>query len=139
MESLFSHFDINSLIIALVGVGVFFFQLRNGTSKISADTIEAYKNQVELYEKRLGEQTSSINTMATQIGELRGTIVAKDKQIDDMRKILENRNPELETVLSQLTKFMESVDKRLTEHGSQLAQVIQYQGKSTTITSEIKP
>lgn len=123
MNTIISHVDINTLILALIGVGLGIYQWRIGTSKISGDTIEAYKSQVELYEKRLGDQTTTINTMSQQIGELRGMITAKDKQIDDMRKILENRNPELENVLKQLTLFMKSVDDRLTEHTEQLAAI----------------
>lgn len=136
MDNLLAHFDVNTIILVVVSVLLGLNQLRVGTSKISGETIEAYKSQVELYEKRLGDQTTQINTLSQQIGELRGMIVSKDKQIEDMRKILENRNPELESILKQLTLFMKSVDERLTEHTQKLSEVRAHQNKPTTIKTE---
>lgn len=136
MNSLLNHVDINTLALAVIGIMLGVYQWRSGTSKISSDTIDAYKSQVELYEKRLGDQTITINTMSSQLGELRGMIVAKDKQIDEMRKILENRNPELENILKQLTLFMKSVDERLNEHTEKLAEVREYQTKPVTVTTD---
>lgn len=124
-----AHIDINTLALVMVGIVLAYNQWRQGTSRISSETIEAYKSQVEIYEKRLGAQTEATNSQAAQIGELKGMIIAKDKQIDEMRKIIENRNPELEQVLKQLTTFMRSVDERLTE-------VREHQMKPLTITTE---
>lgn len=136
MTSLLSHVDINTIVLAVIGVLLGVYQWRSGSSKISSDTIEAYKSQVELYEKRLSDQVTTINTMSSQLGELRGMIVAKDKQIDEMRKILENRNPELESILKELTHFMQSVDTRLTEHTEKLSEVREHQKRPVTVTTD---
>lgn len=112
-------------IIALVGIAVAYAQFRSGTSKVSSDTIEAYSKQVELYEKRLADNSVTMQTMSKQLGELSAANTQKDAQISEMRRILENRNPELETILKQLTHFMESVDTRLVAQSEQLATIAQ--------------
>jgi chromosome segregation ATPase len=137
MTSLFSHFDLNTIIIAVVGAMIAFGQWRSGQSKISTETIDAYKSQVEIYEKRLTANTDTINAMTGKIGELTGSIAAKDKQIEDMHATILNRNPELEIVLKQLTHFMESVDKRLQAVDAQL--LAQAEHLAEMRTHQLKP
>lgn len=134
---------IQFILLFFVAAGIAWAQIRNGSSKVSADTIEAYSKQVELYEKRLGENATTMQDMSSQIGELRGMIASKDLQIEDMRKILENRNPELETILKELSGFMHSVDKRLSEMDAHLKDqddtlvlVREHQKKPVVVTTE---
>lgn len=101
---------------AIVGIGIIVYgisQWRNGTSKISYQTIQAYKDQLDITEKRYQSQQETLNAQAGQIGELKGLIAGKEAQLADYRKILENRNPNLEKTLEEILTFMRGVDKRL--------------------------
>lgn len=99
--------------LAIASIFIIWKQFSTGSSKISSDTIEAYKGQVEIYEKRLASNALEMNSMSGKIGELKGALDARDVQIAEMRLTIENRNPKLEGVLEKLMGFMESVDNRL--------------------------
>lgn len=115
MNSVFAHVDINTLVLVFIGLGLALQQWRSGSSKITKDTVEAYKARLEIMEKNYQTQQETLTKQAGQIGELNGLIAGKDAQIADYRKILENRNPNLEKILDQLVAFMHTIDTRLTE------------------------
>lgn len=110
-SSTINYVEFAALVVAAVFIT--YKQISTNSSKVSSDTIEAYKAQVELYEKRLISSTTEMQSLSSQNGELRGAGAAKDAQIADMQKTIENRNPKLEGVLEKLMGFMESVDTRL--------------------------
>lgn len=108
--------NIQYAIDAVVSLGVIVYgvsQWRNGTSKISYQTVQAYKDQLDIMERRYTEQQKTLNEQAGKIGELTGLIAGKDTQIADYRRILENRNPNLEKTLEEILGFMKGVDNRL--------------------------
>jgi capsule polysaccharide export protein KpsE/RkpR len=117
MTNFFSHFDINIVIIAFCALILGVQQWRYGSGKLTSDTIQTYKDLLEATERKNKEKQddlqNQLNTQAGQIGELKGLITGKDQQIADYRQILENRNPNLENILTQMVNFMKEVDKRL--------------------------
>lgn len=115
------------LVLVVGAVILIIWNVTKGGSKVSSDTIEAYSKQVELYEKRLAENANAMQTMSHQIGELTASNATKDKQIEEMHLILQNRNPELEKTLKELTGFMKSVDERLTDQGGKLTWIADHQ------------
>lgn len=114
MESLLAHVDINTIILTIVGLILGLQQWRSGNSKLSKETVEAYKAQLDITEKRLKDQQETLNTQAGEIGKLKGLLEGKDAQLAQYSKIIENRNPDLEKILQQLVTFMKEVDTRLT-------------------------
>lgn len=106
------------IVDAVLAIGVVTYaiaQWRNGTSRISYQTVQAYKDQLDIMERRAVEQQKTLNEQAGTIGELKGLLLGKDTQLADYRKILENRNPDLEKTLGQILHFMKGVDDRLSE------------------------
>lgn len=102
--------------ITLVGVVAFVLaQWRLGRSSLSSQTIQAYKEQLEITEKRYTSLQDTVNLQAGRIGELKGALDTRDAQIKDYKQILENRNPNLEDTLKEILLFMKGVDGRLTE------------------------
>lgn len=102
--------------VGLLGVAVFVVaQWRLGKSTVSADTIQAYKDQLEIVEKRYATTQETVNAQAGKIGELKGALDARDAQIADYKQILENRDPTLNKTLEEILSFMKQVDGRLTE------------------------
>lgn len=115
MDQFFGKLDINTVILIIAAAVLLIQQLRSGSSKVTAETINAYKEQLGITEKRYAEQQITLNTQAGQIGKLEGMLAGKDKQIEDYRAILANRNPELDQTLKEIMHFMKSVDERLTQ------------------------
>lgn len=117
MINLFSRLDINTVMIAVCALILGIQQWRSGSNKLNNDTIQTYKDLLEATEKKNKEKQddlqSQLNIQAGQIGELKGLITGKDQQIADYRQILENRNPNLESILTQMVNFMKDVDHRL--------------------------
>lgn len=86
-------------------------------SNVTTEVMQAYKTQVEqLKEQRIEDQkqrtaefqsfTSQISALTLKIGKQEGIIQEKDKQIERLQAIVENRDPELKKVLDDLTKWM---------------------------------
>lgn len=112
---------IQNIIEAIGAVGVVVFavaQWRNGRSVLSTETVQTYKDLLDATEKKYAqkqdEMQKQLNDQATKLGELTGILSTREKQIADYKQILENRNPNLEKILSELVHFMEQVDARLT-------------------------
>lgn len=108
-----SEININSLITVLGTLSVAYILVRQTSSKVASEVITAYKVQVEQYKEQVKTYNEKVNDLTGKIGHLEGTLQEKNKQIDDYKSILQNRNPELEKILSQIALFMEKIDKRL--------------------------
>lgn len=136
MTNFFSHLDINTVAIALCALILGIQQWRSGAGKLSADTIQTYKDLLEATEKKNKETQDNLqkqlNAQAGQIGELKGLITGKDQQIADYRQILENRNPNLESILIQIVGFMKEVDDRLQGIESHIQKPMVAETKTTT-------
>jgi hypothetical protein len=113
--SFFHQLDVNTVILTIVAVILGIQQYRSGNSKMTRETVEAYKAQLELNEVRLRDQSEKLNVQAGQIGKLEGLLKGKDDQLLQYKQIIENRNPDLENVLGQLVHFMQVVDDRLAD------------------------
>lgn len=107
---------------AVLAIGVIAFALaqwRNGRSALNTETVQTYKDLLEATEKkyasRQDDMQKQINEGAARLGELSGTLKAKEQQLADYRQIIENRNPNLEKILTQVVDFMEKVDRRLSD------------------------
>lgn len=136
MTNFFGHLDINTLMIALCALVLGIQQWRSGSSKLSNNTIQTYKDLLEATEKKNKEKQddlqNQLNIQAGQIGELKGLISGKDQQIADYRQILENRNPNLENILKQMVDFMKEIDRRLVEIEGHIQKPMVAETKTTT-------
>lgn len=111
-----------AIIEGILGIGVAAFtfaQWRNGRSQLDTQTVQTYKNLLEATEKKYqskqDDMQAQINDAAAKIGEFKGLLAGKEAQIADYRQIIENRNPNLEKILTQVVEFMAKVDKRLND------------------------
>jgi len=128
---------------AVLAIGVIIFaiaQWRNGRSQAGIETIQTYKELLDATEKKYAARQEAmqnqLNEQATKLGELRGILSAKDEQIKILREILENRNPELQKILNQVLKFMEAVDKRLSEIADHQKKPFVAEAHTTTTVSK---
>lgn len=127
---------IGALGLVIFGVA----QWGNGRNSANVETVQTYKELLEArekkYQEKQDEMQAQINTQASQIGEFKGLLAGKDQQISDYRKILENRSPELENALKEMTKFMKQVDGRLTDIAEHIKKPVVAESKTTTTVSK---
>ena len=88
--------------ILLFGVGYLYTQFKNGGNKASGEVLIAYKEKVVL-------QDEQINKLTKELGVLEGTVIEKDKRIDLLTSIVENRNPEVERILTENSMVLKRV------------------------------
>jgi chromosome segregation ATPase len=136
MTNLFSRLDLNTIMIAVCALILGIQQWRNGSNKLNSDTVQTYKDLLEATEKKNKDKQddlqAQLNAQAGQIGELKGLITGKDQQIADYRQILENRNPNLENILTQMVNFMKEVDHRLQAIEGHIQKPVVAETKTTT-------
>lgn len=118
------NIDITAYLIpAALSIGVIVAYLGSyfkGTSSVSKEVINTYEIQVkQLKELRMEDTqkakeqfelfTTQVNNLTLQIGKQSGVIEEKEKQILKLEQILQNRNPELITVLEEIKRFMKDL------------------------------
>lgn len=92
----------------------------NGNSSVSTSVITTYKTRVDQLEEQIVDSgkksddqfaafTKQVSDLNFKIGQQNGIIQAKDEQIDRLEKILQNRNPELLTVLSSINGSLDGI------------------------------
>lgn len=123
----------------ILAIGAIIFAIaswRNGKSQATTEAVQAYKDLLEVTEKKYQTKTDDmqrqINEQSGKIGELTGLVKGKDSQIADYKQILENRNPNLENILTQMVGFMETVHKDLQELKEHVQKPVIAESKTTT-------
>ena len=75
---------------------------RLGTSGLTREIVNDYKIRNEQLDKRIKEMDEKINLQGKDIAHLTGVISEKDKHIESLTKILQNRNPELVDLMNEI-------------------------------------
>ena len=88
--------------IVIFGSAYLYTQWKNGGNKASAEVLIAYKEKTVL-------QDDKINTLSKDLGILEGQVIEKDKRIELLTQIVQNRNPEVEKILSENTLTLKRV------------------------------
>ncbi len=108
-----------------IGIGAMvFISWRQGINAMSSQMITQYKDQVE-------QLRSQVSDLTTKLGELTGSIKEKDKQIDDLKLLVTNRNPEFEI-------FMKTMSQALVDGKEINLQAQEYMKQSTDDLHTIK-
>ena len=72
---------LNFLGFLILGFSYIFVQYRYGQNRASVEVIEVYKTQVDQLQKQVSELTS-------KVGSLEGSLIGKDKQLQETGKDL---------------------------------------------------
>ncbi len=95
-----------------------FSQWRSNSSKVSSEVMAYYKEQANIH-------TAQISKLQQELGVIKGENVEKDKRIELLTKIVENRNPEMEAFMrtmlaaaSNSEKYIENSTKILGQIGT---------------------
>lgn len=109
----FDSININTLIVAGVGIMLAIQQWKSGSSKIASDTLVAYQAKDTLNTETIRGLQDQVNTQAKEIGVLQGINQQKDQTLVEYKELIQGRNPAMEAILSKVATFMEQVDQRL--------------------------
>lgn len=101
---------------AVTTMGMLFMWRSSGAMQVSKDIINTYKTRVDQLEENEKISRERVHEHTKEIAKLQGVLEEKDKYINQMREILQNRNPELTEVLKEIRKFMESINGHMAEH-----------------------
>ena len=99
-----------------LGFSYIYIQWKSGGSKASTEVIGYYKEQAEVH-------TQQITKLTAEMGEMRGQLSEKDKRIDLLTKIVENRNPEMQQFMSRLTKSADVSEKHMQDTANILGEI----------------
>lgn len=120
----FSKINVNSLIIGVFAVILAYNQFKANQNKIDSGTIQAYKDQLEITEKRnkddreaaekrQKENQEKIQELGKEVAGIKATLIEKDKQLTEYKEIFQGRDPALKGVLDEILLFMKKMDTRL--------------------------
>lgn len=101
----------------ILGGVIVFIQWRQGTTKasqdglqVSSEVINAYKEQVAQLKEQLENYRKEMSILSTKVGELTGMLGEREKQNNQLREILTNRNPEMEAFYKEAMSMMGKVE-----------------------------
>lgn len=106
--------------VVVLGLGYLFSQFiigRNSHRKEELDTENSLttflKNQIDGFKELIALQNNKIEQLGKELAATQATITEKDKTIKTYFDIIQNRNPELENVLSQILDFMKKINEHM--------------------------
>ena len=93
---------------AVVVLGILFILKTNKSqvSEIDSNTIASLKRQIEAYTSEVEGYKKQVQEFTLRIGHQEGVITTQKETIEKYEKILQNRNPELTTVLTEIRDFI---------------------------------
>jgi predicted nucleic acid-binding Zn-ribbon protein len=114
------YINFNTVLLLFSGfVNVFLFWKRGGQEAtkelidLQEKQIEAMKHDMDMSRERGHALANDIQKLSLKVGYLEGQAQEKDKKIEEYIAILQNRNPELETVLKSIEKFMHLINDKI--------------------------
>jgi len=115
---------VSASLTVLVLVFLAWKEMRSGTSNLRSDINNDYKERNTQLEEKLRAVEEKLQIMSLQIAKLETTINEKDKHIDNLTKLIENRNPELVILLTEIKGFLANlqglaVETKLTSENNQ--------------------
>ena len=91
-------------------------EYRSNTSTLRRDINNDYVERNNQLEEKLKIFEIRLQEVSVQMAKLEATIVEKDRHIDSLTKLIENRNPDLVKVLDDIKTFMKVLHKMIAEN-----------------------
>lgn len=102
MSFISTHLDV--IIMAIIVVILGFKQLSSGTSSINKEIIATYKERLDQLEVKIRDVEEKYNESKSDNAALRATLVEKDKHIASLTALNQGKNPEIVTLLKEMSK-----------------------------------
>lgn len=120
MSFISEHLD--TILVGAVALFLAVERFMSGSSGLKKEIAAEYKERNEQLEKKWKDADERITATNLIVAELKGTINEKDKHIDSLTKILQDKNPEVLNLLEKVSasnikiqEFMMTMHKVLTE------------------------
>lgn len=117
MDQLIALPIIANIVAGLINLFLFWKQ---GGQKATKDLIDLQEKQIEtlktdfdLSRTRSHDLANQLQAITLKVGILEGQAKEKDKKLEEYTQLLQNRNPELETVLKSIEQFMRVINEKL--------------------------
>jgi uncharacterized protein YydD (DUF2326 family) len=96
------------VVVAFAGLfaGVGYFKKGKADGKL--DTITLFKEQVDALTNKVGLQEVEIEKLRKEVHELNVSINEKDKKLTETLAILQGRDPQMQTLMEIMKKYMET-------------------------------
>lgn len=85
---------------------------KSGDSALAKKIKDDYRERSQQLERRVTELEAEHKEHSVQIAKLEATVQEKDNQIKRYEAIFANRNPDLTTVLNEISDFMKSISSQ---------------------------
>lgn len=107
-------------ILSLISIGgnvaltLLFLWQRNkqGVDTLNKDIINTYKTRIDQLNTDHQGNAKNIKELTQELYKMQGAINEKDKEINRLREIVENRNPELLQVLQEIKSYLVDIKKK---------------------------
>jgi len=101
-----SYADIAQFSLSILPILAIIFlawkEYRSGSSRLRKDINEDYRERNSQLEEEIKKLREEVHKVNIQMMEFKATIIEKDKHIESLTKLIENRNPELVEILQEL-------------------------------------
>lgn len=125
IDTLLSHGD--TILIAVVALILGWDRLRSGTSTLRKEITADYKERNDQLDEQIAELNKKHQETLVELASLRATMIEKDKHIESLTALNQDRNPETLALLHKLTdsnasimEFMKLMHKTLLESKTEL-------------------
>ena len=105
---------LNILGFIFLGIGFLYVQLRVGGKGVAKEVIDNYRTRQDQLEAQLGRTNRELQDLKLEIARMNGQVIEKDKKIEELTTIFQNRNPELVEILKEIRNFMHRIEKQTT-------------------------
>lgn len=102
-----------SLGILAAGFGYAYAQFKRGTNQQQTDAVESetqltkyWKDQVDGFKVMVTELNRRVEVLSGELNQLKGQLVEKEKQNREYLAILQDRDPQTQTFMSDMTQFV---------------------------------
>ena len=116
-----------SIGVIAAGVGYALSQFRRGNRQDKEEVVSSadqltnfWKEQVDGFKEIVKAQDEKIQALTREVGELRGQLSSERNQNEELKKIFQNRNPEME----QFMKYMVQATKDQAESHGKIIEVL---------------
>jgi Sec-independent protein translocase protein TatA len=112
---------INTILIVITGIILFFDKRKDNSGKINDEVIKAYEKQVNQLKEEVKQLRDIQEGTSRQMTELQKTMDVKDTQIKTLTDLLQNRNPELVALITDVKSFLVILEGKLDDFFTNIA------------------
>lgn len=140
LQTLKQYLEIIAPIVVIVGgLGYGISAFLKGGLRGKTDTLESenalttyLKNQIETYKGIVDEFNKKLTDMGKEMSAMKAVIDEKDKTIQKYLDILQNRNPELDKFIAEMSGTMKDIKNFMVKVNDHMEQDLQITGTLTT-------